>query len=65
MMAGKKSTRKSILTSIPRDNTKRVALEKISNGFVVTGFNDETFQERKKFAKTKTEAKKIATKFLG
>lgn len=54
-----------LLISNRNEKTKRVAMKKAANGFVITSFDDSTGKETTKIAKTKPEAKKIASKFLG
>lgn len=52
----------SRLKNIPA--RKEVAIEKVSNGYVVSSVDQKTFKATKKIAKTKKEAQKFASTFL-
>ena len=50
--------------AVPSSPTKSVNIERIVNGYVVSTYNNRTYKDTKKFAKTKAEAKELATQML-
>ena len=51
--------------STPVSPQKRsVNIERIQNGYIVSQYDERTYKDTKKFAKTKVEAKNIATGML-
>ena len=48
----------------PVGQRKSVNIERIVNGYLVSSYNERTYKDTKKFAKTKVEAKNLASKML-
>ncbi len=54
-----------LIMKAERPKRKSVSVEKVTNGFIVSSHTSNMFGEKKAIAKTKTEANKMASKFLG
>lgn len=61
--AAKKTTKKKVLAEPVRSSSRSVDIEKASNGYVVSSWNDGN--KKTLIAKTREEAKKHADKLLG
>jgi len=48
-----------------RPKRKSVTVEEVTNGFIVSTNNSENFSDKRAIAKTKKDANKMASKFLG
>ena len=58
------AVKKSKTRAVPSTQRKSVSIERIFNGYIVSQYNDRTYKDTKKFAKTKIEAKNLAARML-